>query len=425
MNKKGAILSSELVVMISVILGAIFVALWFFGFFDNGSLTERETCGLSILSRATVPSVVQQGIPLSCFTEKVCITTKEGFLGIGGKDNECEQFSGDENVRTVYVKVDGGIGDVKAVDTIQREVANAMFDCWIMAGQGKLDIFNNYKSKDAIGLLGESALEYTNFKIPEINTNCIVCSRVAFSDSLIEADKNGFLDDIDYNAFMSREKVPGSSLTYFQAFTDESVGSGYGSIGGSESLSKYFGKTELDDSDIADIKNILELQFRNQPEQLKEVNKMFEDESKVEQKLISYLSNLSKPVSSDQIAVVFTQIKVPAKAAETQYWDTFQNGVILGGVAAISGPGKIASYLLPGPGWLKLLYKIGTIGAVSYNLASDAEKTTEGNQALAAATCGDFQSTIGQDEKGCSLVKLVNWNANTINSLCADIEGNL
>lgn len=434
-NKKGDFVSPQLALIIVAIVGFAILAFALYQIFGNQNLSERDLCRLSIISRATVPSVAQQAIPLNCQTEKICITTRDtpsessiSPFAIFGKDtSDCKQFAGEENFLDINVKMSSDPGEQsRTLETIQRNVANAMFDCWYMTGQGKMDIFtqsSNY-GEDIEKVLADTATETLGLTIPQIKPACVICSRIAFSDKLIQADKAlgdyGILKQINYNSYMSREKVPRSSLTYFQAFTDPSAGTGYGSIADTEALSKYFGRTSLTSVEIADVKRILEEQFKNQPAELAKVKSL------TEVQLIGYLSGLQKATASNQIAIVFSQIKVPSISADDAFWNTLQNGAILGGITAVSGPGKIASYLIPGPGWYKALFKIAVIGGTSLSLASDASSAVSSNQALSAATCGTFESSFSETEqKGCSLVKLMNWDVNSINGLCSVIEGNL
>ena len=101
-----------------------------------------------------------------------------------------------------------------------------------------------------------------------------------------------------------------------------------------------------------------------------------------------------------------------------------QNGAILSGTVGLSGPGRVLSLLGFTP-LTKFLTWVVSVGGVSTYLAYDAEKQTHANQALSATTCGDFQSTVA-GQKGCSLVKLMNWDAKNVNTLCTGgIEGNL
>lgn len=108
MNKIGELSSQQIVLIVLAILGFVIASMFVFGVFGNNDLTERDLCKLSIVSRATVPGILEQAVPLNCYTEKVCITLdKGGFLGIGAKDNSCKQFAGEENVRNVEVKLTG------------------------------------------------------------------------------------------------------------------------------------------------------------------------------------------------------------------------------------------------------------------------------------------------------------------------------
>ncbi len=379
--RRGALAPDQIALLVLAIVGFALAALFIFGVLKNENLNERELCGLSILERATVPGIVENLIPLNCFTEKVCITPKKNIfkkIGSSGK-SACKQFAGETNVRDVAVIVDNNPEHQKeSANIIQREVANSMFDCWKMTGAGKLDLWTS-AGTDLPSKLLEEAAGSIDLKVSEIEPRCLVCSRVSISEEFYKENKlidDAILKKIDYNLFMSREKVPGSSLTYIQAFTDESVGTGYSAI------------PKGDNTDISNLAN--------------------------------------KPIGSSQIAIVFTQIKVPNVESTDQFWNTFRSGAIMGGLAAISSPGKKAALLLPGPGWVKALFQIVSIGAVATTLAYDSGITTIENQALSAATCGNFESKIsGGEQRGCSLVKLMNWDVEGINDLCiGGIEGN-
>lgn len=362
MEKRGELTSTQIVTIILALVGFALVGLALYSIFEDDSLTNRDICRLSILSRATVPALGQQLVPLNCQTEKICIT-------VDGKNNDCKQFAGEKNVRKVEVKVDGGLNDARAIETIQREVANAMYDCWLMTGQGKLDIFPPGNSDGSTWSFVEQITAEMDLNSVSVKPSCIVCSRLAFSDALYESDKQfNFLKDIDYNNFMSTQVVPGTTRTYTSVFTGES-GTGYASIAQEESLGE-------------------------KPK------------------------GFNEPKGSSHFAVVFAQIKVSGEEPKDQFWNTLKAGGIVGGVAAVSSPGSILSVPLT-------IIKILTVGAISTNLAFNAESTTSENQAISAATCGNFESTI-EGQKGCSLVKLMDWNVNEVNSLCSGgIEGNL
>ena len=421
-DKRGELTSTQLAMIILAVVGFLIIGFALYKVFNNDSLTNRDLCRLSIISRATVPGITQQAVPLNCFTEKICITVDKSFFSaaaiFGNKKSDCKQFAGEENVRTVEVSLKGLGNQEKAKETIQREVANSMYDCWLMTGQGKMDIFKGTPQGSVIDKAFKFGIEWVDLKVPEVKPTCIVCSRVAFSDALISHPENKSLKGIDYNKFMSREKVPGSALTYFQAFTDESVGSGYGVIEQSENkLAPYIIKKEpLGNDDFEAVKKILIEQAKTPGEK----GKIGELKSGQVQEILNQMK--TKP--TNQIAIVFAQIKVSGVNEKDQFWNTLQNGAILSGTVGLSGPGKVLSILGFTPLTKFLTYVIG-VGGVSTYLAFEAEATTHSNQALASVVCDKFQSTQ-KDQKGCSLVKLVNWDVNTVNSLCTGgIEGNL
>lgn len=444
-TKRGALAPDQIAMLILAVVGFALVALFLFGVFDNEDLTDRELCRLSILSRATVPGVLEDKVPLNCYTEKICITARKGFFkkigerfsnpqaAIGASEKSaCKQFAGEDNVRDVEVVVDKNPNNQKeSLKIIQSEVANAMFDCWAMTGQGKLDIWTTDSSKSFEGQLADKALSEVNLKQVSVEPKCIVCSRLAFSDYLYEENKKlkdetqvGLLDQIDYNLYLSREKVPGSSLTYLQTFTDESVGSGYGAITAQEKLTKYAGRT-LSSEELSEVKGILTDIKNANPSDIGNINELLANDDKLK----NFLNGLEKQSTSasSQIAIVFTQIKISNIDPNDAYWNAFNSGAVVGGLAAVSGPGKIASFFIPGPGWLKAVFKLGAIGATSLNLASSAEETVVKNQALSTATCGNFESKVpGGEQRGCSLVKLMDWSVDGINNLCSGgIDGNL
>jgi hypothetical protein len=193
-NKRGELTSAQIVTITVIIIGFLVVAFFLTGLFTQGNLTDKELCKLSVVERATLPRALQnQGIiSLQCTAEKICISES-------GKKDACKEFSGEKNIRGV--KLTGNTENKAKI--IERESANAMFDCWSMMGGGKLDIFGG----DITYVEAESA--------------CVVCSRVALAEDVKEEVKR----EIKLNEYLANNQVPGSSLTYLQTFTDKSVSS--------------------------------------------------------------------------------------------------------------------------------------------------------------------------------------------------------
>ena len=197
-RKRGQLTSTQIIMIVLAILGFVILMIFLVGIgFEEFS--EKEICHLSVITRATTQSVVegQLLVPLKCTTEKICLTDGSG---------KCEkQFAGEKNV--IVIKLKGSVEEKRR--KIEEVSANAMYDCWSMMGQGKLDLFTNIKT--AYGL---AAAEST----------CIICSRVAIDEEvdskiLYENEKKG----VNINKYLKENQVPGSSLTYLQTFTDRGI----------------------------------------------------------------------------------------------------------------------------------------------------------------------------------------------------------
>lgn len=203
MDKKGDLSATTIVLIILAVAGFIIIALFLSSIFElHQETTGVELCRLSIIERATAP-IAQGVIPLSCTTEKICITNK--------KRGKCSQFSGEDNIRNVILDLNE---HKKSIEKIEEETAFAMYSCWSMTGQGKLDVFS--KTGSTVG-------DFTNFA--SAKSSCIVCSRLAIDEKLWEDDEvqKNIISYVDVDGYMAKNNVPGSSLTYLQTFTDEGV----------------------------------------------------------------------------------------------------------------------------------------------------------------------------------------------------------
>ncbi len=382
MFKKGGADTDQTIDWVIVVGGAVVVLIAMGAIYALLSeQDDKEVCRLSVLERATVPSFAQQAVGLECTPEKICITTD--------KKEKCKQFAGEKNIR--YVEIDmpkdnseRELGKFKkAKETIEMEAANAMYDCWKMTGEGKLDIFT---SRD--GSVAQLAIDkVTDYASSGAMPKCIVCSRVAISDALYKKDEElkkssvgtsglqtspgqGVLEQVNVNDYMGRTKIKGTTLTYLAVFTgDKNIG-GYGD----------FGVTENTDG----------------------------------QKTFAF---------ANQIAFVFMQIRVTDISPEKSYWNNLKNNLIVGGVGMLTGPGALIK-AVSGP--IGFMIGWASVGATSHNFAAKTESNVKSSQLIAAASCSDFESTL-PDAIGCSIVKGVQWeDINSINKLCSGgIEGNL
>ena len=218
MDKRGELTSTEITIWILAIVGfGIVLAALFL--INLGGYSSEDICKLSVLSRGTAPAGGGY-IPLKCVAEKICI--REGFSG-GCED----EFAGEKDVE--YIRLSGNDG-VKA-DKIEEITANAMYDCWTMMGEGKVDLFSGGLAQK----LGFSPAD----------SSCVVCSRV-----VVDKEVNEFVIKlIDVKEYMQSHQIPGQSLTYLQKFTDRGVSS-YAKVDESAlgEVESYEGTIEKDSS---------------------------------------------------------------------------------------------------------------------------------------------------------------------------------
>ena len=181
-KRKGAVENYFLITIIFAIVGFMIVAYFLFGS-NLSKYTEDEVCKLSVLSRATAPSAAQGAIPLKCTTKKICLTN----------DKNCEHSFAGEKPQVIK------LGD-DAKKTIEKTSADAMYDCWKMMGEGKLDLFGEF-SQD-IGL--DSA-----------TPTCVICSRIAVDEGVLVET----LNQVDINKYMEDTIIPELGVNYISAFT--------------------------------------------------------------------------------------------------------------------------------------------------------------------------------------------------------------
>jgi len=164
---KKALVPSTLVTIMIILIS--FVALGYAVVRITGiipSTLDREACRDSVILRSSDllkgTHLTPELIPLKCKTENIKISSP-------------------------------------IEEDIQKTVVNAMYDCWWMLGEGKVDFFtpsNWWNISNPLGL--ESP-------------NCIICSQIKFEGGA----KNKNIDIIGY---MNRKIIPGKDITYMQYF---------------------------------------------------------------------------------------------------------------------------------------------------------------------------------------------------------------
>ncbi|MDP1695448.1 MAG: hypothetical protein Q8L29_00870 [archaeon] len=354
-DKKGEITSTQIVMIVLAIAGFAIV-LYLFFFLDFGEMGKRETCHLSVLTRGTVAGAVggsQSLVPLECITDKICITDS-----LFGKCSN--QFAGEKDI--TVVRLSGGVEEKRI--KIEEISANAMYDCWNMMGQGKIDIFGNF---------------YTENGLESNQATCVVCSRIALDESVIV----DILNKVSVNEYMRTHNIPGKEITYLQAFTDKGINS-YAQVSAT-------------------------------PGGIENFQKKLEGEDK-----IAVEGAKSEAVVKDKVnrelAFVFMQVRTDEKKSTEG---------ILKNIGLTGATAAGATFMMPVIGNMgSALYALA--GGIVLGTAKEIYGAFNAyeSQITAAGYCGAFQSAKEGHWEGCSVVNSVNYDFKAINSICKVIQGN-
>jgi len=193
-NKKGELTSAQIIGIVLALIGFVIIVLFIFLQVDLPGYTEDELCRLSVLTRATSPEKAKSILPLNCETKKICLTT----------GNDCEEAFAGEN----FDKISLPSSRDKIKEKIEEVTVKAMWNCWNMMGEGKLDLFGSWWEE--IGLKGKEPI-------------CIVCSRIALDFSNLDKEDPRTKVEIDLQKYMESHQIPGRSETYLQKFTGGQV----------------------------------------------------------------------------------------------------------------------------------------------------------------------------------------------------------
>jgi|GEM_PF-1202557 len=170
-NKRGITIQS-MVIGIIILLIVTAILLFLFKAFPFQQTIDTEACRQSVLLRSQAIAGLQPGqllgIPLNCKTKEITISSTN------------EEF-------------------------IKREIANAMYDCWWMLGEGKMQFWS------------ESA--WKEFAIPGagvVKSSCVICSTIRFDEKVKEKKLS-----LDMATYIEQTKVPSKNITYLEYFTEE------------------------------------------------------------------------------------------------------------------------------------------------------------------------------------------------------------
>src|SRR3989344_3312354 len=143
--KKGELTSSQIISLVLAIAGFAVVFIFIAILYGSGmGEDQREVCRLSILTRATTPSIAQAAVPITCTTEKICVSAT-------GSKKACPEFLGEKNVRGVELDGKTNADNARIIERVSAEV---MYQCWSMTGKGQLDLFGT-AAETLLGSTGE------------------------------------------------------------------------------------------------------------------------------------------------------------------------------------------------------------------------------------------------------------------------------
>ena len=355
--EKGGELTSFYVITSVLALVGFLILIWFVVRIGIDNEAETQVCHLSVITRATALEAAQQFVPLHCTTQKVCL--KEGA-------GTCETSFAGEHIREIKVdKRTDETGTREAIRAVEATLAEEMYSCWSMMGEGKLDLFQSLQKKTGL---------------ESVKSTCVICSRVAID---VAAGREAqILREVNLPAYLKSHTVPNSQLTYLQAFTDPSV-QAYSKVS-EDILAKEFSRESA-------------LEVKPKTPEYAVVFMQIKPTS-----LSDAIKNIGSVATVAGGAFVLTPMPLKGGALRTAASGLF---TLPGAVVAASGA------------------VIG--GAIIYSNTDQGAGAAAGycgDVTVPGAATVKASSTGADVRKGCSMVQVVAYDAVAINSLCNHIE---
>lgn len=382
MMKKASLTATQIITIVLLIVGFVIVLFLYWQLSWTGRI-DRDACHQSVIMRATLPTFggVAEFVPLKCKTEKFCITT--GFFG-----GKCENQFGKERVTRVKVK---------SKTEIEKLISQEMLECWSMMGEGKITVFSQWFAQ--------------TYGLGRVYPTCVICSRIAFDENVLN-EKVKDWKEIDPLYYMGSHKLPGKDITYYEYLAGE---------GGKISINQESLETSIFEplaNDLAKsegwsgVKDNLNMigGMKKAKEELEKAGKEggLKDEGIYESEEDKY--------KGKELTILFMQISAP------EHLDSLENiGKTLGAGAA--GSFLVAPITTGNAAWTlgkgilahPIIAAIAVIAGVSVQQYSVAW-----NRAVTAGYCGDV-SVGSEASSGCSVVRLVDYDARDIAMYCQEI----
>ena len=390
MHKRGEISTSTIVAVILLIAGFA-ILLFFYWQLNFTERVDKDVCHQSVIFRATLPSFggAKEFVPLKCKTEKVCVTSK--LLG-----QNCQDFKGTSGITTARVK------NSEDSTGIEKVIAQRIFDCWSMMGEGKVSIFAQWLPE--------------TYALGSVYPSCVICSRIAFDKSSLKSDT---LYKVNVDRYMATRLVPDKEVTYADYFAQKG-----GRIAASSQLFDVLRDeavgAALDDLDTLsnDIKTSLSDPKLNLDKDTQDALAKLDTALKTTEDAKAVADSSGNAKAEEEIAILFMQVSAPK-----------QFGSLINSVEALLGLSAAAShipgsnYAFNGLGKLCAAWPIGTaICAVTGIVAVGVQQVSAyGSRSIAASYCGDV---VAGDEarEGCSTVRVIRYNESYIAKNCGVIE---
>ena len=161
-NNKKAEMTGTATVEILILIASIVVIFLFWAAFNWNPTIDRETCHESIVLRSSFNmgflEVSKKAVPLKCQTEKICL---------GGT---CELDFGKTTKENLVTKVKLSSNEKEAKTEILDTIANSMYDCHSMLGEGKLNFMPRKGfTQDYCLICSRFALDNSTKNLPEIS----------------------------------------------------------------------------------------------------------------------------------------------------------------------------------------------------------------------------------------------------------------
>ncbi len=247
---------------------------------------------------------------------------------------------------------------VSNVEEIEQFLAREVLDCWETMGEGKVPLIGDWIT--------------STFGFGKLESSCTICSRVAFDKNSLEKKKID-IGKVDLFEYMITHKPPNKDKSYIEH------------IGRS-------GKVSLSELNKKSLKKSLSV---------------LEDEGLAEDGI--GVEEVHETGKNDQLAVMFMQVHAVGQ------WEGLKNAV-----EAAAGATAGSSFVLGVGTTARLVFsKVTMVSAVLGLTAQQLNIAI--NRGVAAGYCGDV--IVGEGaEKGCSVVRVTGYDADSISNYCSVIE---